>query len=71
MVDVAVNVAVDVRTVVVVDETAAAGPKVPVIEAEPSPPETATRARARRTPAASPIPKRFPSIMVSPPRVGR
>ena len=51
---------------VVVDETAAAGANVPNGD-EPRPPETVTTARARSTPAASPIPKRFPSITVYPP----
>ena len=38
---------------------------------EARPPEAVTMARARSIPAASPIPKRFPSITVCPPRVGR
>ena len=64
-----VDVAVD--TMVVEDATDPAGPKDPVSEVDPRPPETATRARARRTPATSPIPKRFPSISLHPPWEGR
>ena len=72
MVVVAVNVAVDTATVVVeADETDPAGPKVPMRDVEPKPPETTTRAKAKRTPATSPIPKRFPSIIEHTPLVGR
>ncbi|HYA56682.1 MAG TPA: hypothetical protein VED22_07810 [Nitrososphaerales archaeon] len=60
-------VTVALATVVVGADTAApAGAKVPD-RLEPRPPETATTARARRTPAASPNPKRFPSISFHPP----
>jgi hypothetical protein len=59
-------VVVEAAMVVEADETAARGARE-ANGVEPRPPETVTMARARRTPTASPIPKRFPSIMSYPP----
>jgi len=68
---VVIDKVVVVVATVVVDAAFLAVPKDAVSGVEPRPPETATRARARRTPVASPIPKRFPSIIVCLPAVGR
>jgi hypothetical protein len=70
MVDVAVAIEVAVTVVVEVVE-AAAGPNDAVNGVETRPPETVTIARAKRMPAASPMPKRFPSIMACPLWAGR
>jgi hypothetical protein len=70
MVNVAVA-AVVVTTVVVEEVEAALGAKDRVNGVEPRPPEAVTTARARRMPAASPIPKRFPSIISPPSLEGR
>lgn len=56
-----------VVTVVVEVVEAALRAKDPVKGVEPRPPEAVTIATARRTPATSPIPKRFPSIVMCPP----
>jgi hypothetical protein len=62
-----VTVAIEVAATVVVEVVeAAAGPNDAVCGVETRPPETVTIARAKRMPAASPMPKRFPSIMAYP-----
>ena len=69
-----VTVAVEVATVEVATVVVEAAVSAGANEAngvEPRPPETVTTARARRIPAASPIPKRFPSIIVYPSWAGR
>lgn len=68
MVNVALATMVVVVAAVVVEGVEAAlGAMDAVNGVEPRPPEAVTMARARRTPAASPIQKRFPSIVTYPP----